>query len=102
MLNSGGCEAHWYVEVYDPSPTDWTYTNMGSGRHASYGTGQAAYVIKPAYLDMAGVFRWPDGAGSSSPSDSACYTKSSLSIGLPGQDRFFYLGGPGGDASGCH
>jgi hypothetical protein len=32
----------------------------------------------------------------------ACYTKSNLLVGPPGQERYFFLGGPGGDALGCN
>jgi hypothetical protein len=102
MLNSYGCQAHWYGEVYDETPTDWTLTNMGSGRHASGGFGQAAYVMTPFYVDLAGVSRWPAGGNYSSPQDSACYTRSPLFTEPPGQDRYFFLGGPGGDAIGCN
>lgn len=102
LINSGGCQAHWYGEVYDPTPTDWTWTNMGSGLLASGGFGQAAYIMTPYYTAPSGVSFWPDGALSAPPSDVACYTKSNLLVGGPGQERYFFLGGPGGDALGCN
>jgi hypothetical protein len=101
LIPSGGCQAHWYGEVFDPTPTDWTWTNMGSGLFASGGFGKAAYVMTPFYTDTWGVAHWPDGAVSAPQSDTACYTKSNLLTGGPGQERYFYLGGPGGDALGC-
>jgi hypothetical protein len=102
LIPSSGCQAHWYGEVFDPTPTDWTWTNLGSGLFASGGFGQAAYVMTPFYTDPSGVPHWPDGALSAPPSDAACYTRSSLLTGGPGQDRYFFLGGPGGDAAGCN
>jgi hypothetical protein len=74
---------------------------MGSGLFASGGFGKAAYVMTPFYTDTWGVAHWPDGAVSAPQSDTACYTKSNLLTGGPGQERYFYLGGPGGDALGC-
>jgi Neprosin len=52
MLNQGACRAAWYGEVFDPTPTDWTWTNMGSGQFAVDGYGYAAYVRDPMYLDL--------------------------------------------------
>ena len=101
LISSSGCEAHWYGEVFDPTPTDWTWTNMGSGLLASGGFGQAAYVMTPVYTAPWGVAYYPDGA-LSAPGDPACYTKSNLLIGPPGQERYFFLGGPGGEAVGCN
>lgn len=101
LIPSRGCEAHWYGEVFDPTPTDWTWTNMGSGLFASGGFGQAAYVMKPYYTALSGVTYYPDGAASA-PGDPACYKKSNLIVGGPGQERYFFLGGPGGDALGCN
>jgi hypothetical protein len=101
LIPSSGCQAHWYGEVFDPTPADWTWANMGSGLFASGGFGQAAYVMTPFYTAPSGVAYWPDGA-LSAPSDPACYTKSNLLVGGPGQERYFFLGGPGGDALGCN
>lgn len=101
LIPSGGCQAHWYGEVFDPTPTDWTWTNMGSGIFASGGFGQAAYVMTPTYTTLSGAIYYPDGALSAPPSVAACYTKSNLIVGGPGQERYFFLGGPGGDAFGC-
>jgi hypothetical protein len=102
LIPSGGCQAHWYGEVFDPTPTDWTSTNLGSGLFASGGFGQAAYMMTPSYKDLSGVVHWPDGAMNAPPADAACYTKSSLLMGGVGQERYFFLGGPGGDALGCN
>jgi len=75
---------------------------MGSGLFASGGFGQTAYVMTPYYTALSGASYWPDGALSAPPSDAACYTKSNLIVGGPGQERYFFLGGPGGDAFGCN
>ncbi len=101
LIPSSGCEAHWYGEVFDPTSTDWTWTNMGSGLFASGGFGQAAYVMTPFYTALSGTTYWPDGAAIA-PGDAACYTRSNLLAGPPGQERYFFLGGPGGDAVGCN
>jgi hypothetical protein len=36
-MNANGCRAHWYGEVFDGTPADWTNNNMGSGNYASQG-----------------------------------------------------------------
>jgi hypothetical protein len=102
LIPSSGCRAQWYGEVFDPTPTDWTWTNMGSGLFSSGGFGSAAYVMTPYYTAPSGINYWPDGALNAGPVDAACYTKSSLLTGGPGQERYFFLGGPGGDAVGCN
>lgn len=102
MIGSGGCEVDWYGEVFDPTPTDWTSTNMGSGLFASAGYGQAAYFRRPYYHDLSDVSHWPDSAVNVSPNDLACYTRTQLQAGGTGWERYFYLGGPGGDAPGCN
>jgi len=101
LINSNGCEADWYGEVFDPTPTNWTWTDMGSGNFSSTGAGKAAYVRDPLYSDAAGVSQWPSGSGSVVPVDSACYTRSSLFSSAAPWERYFYLGGPGGDVLGC-
>lgn len=103
MMGSWACKALWYGEVFDPTPTDWTYNNMGSGTFASAGYGSAAYFRNPYYIDLFGDSRWPEGfnTGNVNPRDTACYTNSSLLISAPPFDRVMYLGGPGGDAPGC-
>jgi hypothetical protein len=109
LMSSSACEAIWYGEVADRTPTDWTWTDMGSGQFGDVnGFGQAAYFRSPYYLDADGVFHWLEDVGAPNigpvePHDPACYTMSKMSIsnGDASWGRYFYLGGPGGDAPGC-
>jgi len=101
LIPSSACEVNWYGEVYDRSPTTWTWTDMGSGQFASTGWRNAAYFRDPFYSDTAGTPHWPDGALNLSPNDDACYTRTDLSTGTTPWDRYFYLGGPGADAPNC-
>jgi hypothetical protein len=102
LITTNGCESDWYGEVFDPTPTDWTWTDMGSGLLSSAGAGKAAYVRDPFYADATGVSQWPSGSISMVPVDSACYTRSTLFSSAAPWERYFYLGGPGGDATGCN
>lgn len=107
MLNKGACVAAWYGEVYDPTPDDWTWTNMGSGEFPTAGYGYASYVRDPMYLDPSYIPLYPidDAVNidkySVKPLFSPCYTRSTLTIGIPPWSRYVHLGGPGGDAPGC-
>jgi hypothetical protein len=105
-LNKAACTAAWYGEIYDETPTDWTWTDLGSGEFDSAGYGYAAYVRNPVFRDL--VFTaWSPGEDLVTestwmkPYDANCYTRTPLKSGSPPWDRFFYLGGPGGDAPGC-
>ncbi|WP_170229047.1 neprosin family prolyl endopeptidase [Polyangium fumosum] len=102
VMTSEACEAYWYGEVFDRTPTSWTATDMGSGHFAAEGFGRAAYFRLPVYLDTAGVAQWPDGAGTPSAVDPACYTSTELFNLGPGFERVMYVGGPGGDSPGCN
>jgi hypothetical protein len=101
LINASAAQAFWYGEVYDPTPTNWTWMDMGSGLFASTGANNASYFRNPYYITPSGSATWADGAANVGPSASACYTKSALYTGSPPFDRYFYLGGPGGEASGC-
>jgi hypothetical protein len=100
LLASQACEVAWYGEVYDPNstPTQWTLTDMGSGQFASEGWKKAAIFRNPTYVDPSESSQWPDAAKDANPHNDACYTKSGLGSGPTPWDRFFYVGGPGGDA----
>lgn len=103
LINNGACEIGWYGEVFDPTPTNWTPNDMGSGQFAATGYAQAAYVRLPLYIDSSGNSQWPGATTTAGPADSACYTTSSVFTGAdPNWTRHFYLGGPGGDAAGCN
>ncbi len=106
MLNKSACISAWYGEIYDETPSDWTWTDLGSGEFESVGYGYAAYVRNPMFRDL--VFTaWSPGEDLVTestwmkPYDAKCYTRSPLKLGASPWDRFFYLGGPGGDAPGC-
>ena len=105
MLNSAACESSWYGEVYDPSPTDWTWTDMGSGELPLAGYGYASYVRDPSLRDaLLGLAAYPGDCYpncSPTPYKDECYMRSPLTLSPPPWSRFFYLGGPGGDAPGC-
>lgn len=112
LIDGDACEVSWYGEVSDPTPTSWTATNMGSGQFASTGHFFASYQWQTFYRDLAGHNEWPDasgvpfGAGNPTPgfngvgpSDANCYTTSAPVLS---GDRHFFLGGPGGDNTGCN
>lgn len=101
MTNKGSaCEVDWYGEIYDPDPTDWTWTDMGSGQFADTGLGSASYVRLPVYYDTSGVSTYPDGSLTMTPFNDKCYTRSQLLANALGQP-YFFCSGPGGDAPGC-
>jgi len=111
MLNTGACAAAWYGEVYDPTPETWTWTDMGSGEFPTAGYGYSAYIRDPIYYDLSYAPLYPldDPMDATkykytmAPLAPACYTRSTLTAGAPPQwSRFIYLGGPGGDATGCN
>ncbi len=95
------CEMAWYGEVFDPTPTQWTWTDMGSGFFANTGLGGASYVRSPSYIDLAGVTLFPSAftVKAMIPMDTACYTMSPMLLDTQGAP-YFFLGGPGGDALG--
>ena len=103
LINTGGCQAHWYGEVYDPTPTSWTNTNMGSGLFASQGFGKAAYYRDAYYVDPANVSHWLESANGQQvgPVDTHCYTTTLIASAAAPWERSFFLGGPGGEAAGC-
>ena len=101
MLNKAACWSSWYGEVYDPTPTDWTWTDMGSGEFDTAGYGYAAYVRDPMWRDVLFAPQFPMEGWSMEPRNQKCYWRSWLTTSLSPWNRFFYLGGPGGDAAGC-
>jgi hypothetical protein len=103
QLNTKACKIAMYGEVFDQTETDWTSDNMGSGAFASAGWTHAAFVRRPSYIDTSSQWQWLDSSGLAAPQDTACYTVGSMvTSSTPGWERYFYLGGPGGDAAGCN
>jgi hypothetical protein len=100
LINFQGCEAQWYGEVYDPTPSDWTWTDMGSGYFASAGYAWASHVRNPYYVTSS-VPTWLDAPSDMEPTINACYTDSGLLYGALPWERYFHLGGPGGNGAGC-
>lgn len=92
----------WYGEVFDASSPASTFTDMGSGRFASTGFGQAAYFRNVTYYWQPATYWWWDSATAPRATDSNCYTVSSANFS---QDanwmNWFYWGGPGRDNSTC-
>jgi hypothetical protein len=83
-------------------PTKWTWSDMGSGQFASAGFGNAANFRNPSYFDLSGAPQWPSSdpnvTKDTKPVNDACYTKTNLSANQAPWERWFYVGGPGGDA----
>ncbi len=100
LMHYQGCNALWYGEVFDPTPTDWTWTDMGSGYWSSYGFKWAAHVRNPVYLYGASAY-YPPAPSAMTPKVNACYSNTAIQIGAAPWNRYFYLGGPGGNAIGC-
>jgi hypothetical protein len=109
LLSGGACRAGWYGEVFDSTPTVWTWTDMGSGEFASAGYGYASFIRNPKFRDY--IYGPWDAVECPSPNpldcyvgayDDACYTRSYLTTGSPPWSRYFYLGGPGGNSAGCY
>jgi hypothetical protein len=104
QIHNGACEGQWFGEVADPTPNTWTNANMGSGLFVAGGFGQAAYIREPFLQLTTSSSDWlsssiPTGAGH----DTDCYDLSAInSNGGSGWARWFYLGGPGGDNTGCN
>jgi hypothetical protein len=99
-ISTQSCQAQWYGEVYDPTPTTWTTTDMGSGQFSTQGSHFASYHWTPYIVDTSGASQWPDVVSAfellswktGNRTAGACYTTSTPSTG---SDRHFYLGGPG-------
>jgi hypothetical protein len=105
LIVPNACEMDWYGEVFDPAPTDWTNNNMGSGNFASTGWQQSGYIRDPWYVDTAGNYVWANNTTASAVTgavDAACYTTGPFLASTYPWDRYFFLGGPGGDAAGCN
>jgi hypothetical protein len=105
LIGSAACGSDWYGEVADPSPTTWSNADMGSGRFAADGWARAAFVRAPFVQLTTSTWDWHSsttplgGAGF----DNDCYTASQMfSNGGSGWERWFYVGGPGGDNTGCN
>jgi len=103
ILNKGGCNAAWYLEVLDAKPgTAWVQTELGTGKfHYEAGPGEAAWVRRPTYWDMNYVLQEPTVDYGMGPAKQECYTRSPLmDMGL-GLGKRFLAGGPGGYNSLC-
>ena len=99
-LDTGACEAAWYGEVFDPTPSTWTTTDMGSGQFADLGIGNAAWIRSLGiFTDGSGFWTSPTVDDPMTIYDPNCYTRTPLAK-QPDGELWLFLGGPGGDAPG--
>jgi len=81
-----------------PVPTAFSNIHLASV-NLSIEMGFASFFREPFYYDTSGVPTWPDATVGPIPVDSRCYTTSAMFSGTSPWGRFFYLGGPGNEAS---
>ncbi len=103
MLNKGACRAHFYSEIYDGTPEQWTYTDMGSGLPLDAGPNRVAYMRRLTFREplWVEVEVTPAKDNHSQPEISACYTRTDLKPDSPFTGHFLIYSGTGGDAQGC-
>lgn len=102
MLSGGACRAAWYGEVYNKNPTATITTEMGSGKFAEAGLGNAAHVRNPLFYDLLWFGVKPTNTFSMAPDEPLCYTASALTqLGAPSDSSFIFIGGPGGKNPAC-
>lgn len=103
MLNQGACRAHFYSEIYDGTPDDWTWTDMGSGLPLDAGANKVAYMRRLAFREPLWVEVEVTKAmdNRSKLEISECYTRTSLKSDSPFTGNFLNYSGEGGDAPGC-
>jgi Neprosin len=97
LLNSGACVVAQYGEIARMKPASGKRppkAEMGSGRFAEAGAGQAASVRRPRYFDLLWFTRVPSD-GRMTPSEPSCYTRTPL------RNDIFFLGGHGDEDRGC-
>jgi hypothetical protein len=106
-LNGGACRAAWYAEVYDGTPTSWTWTDVGSGLDMSLGFAYLAYVRNPEFRDLVSGL-WSAGDCTqdicfTKPMDTECYSRSTLMSWTPPKwTKYFYVMGDGSDNPYCY
>ena len=102
LLDKGACRAHWYEEIYDGTPTNWTTTDMGSGEYAEAGPNKADYIRRMMYLDPFWLAHEVDKTMGtpSEPNESNCYSRSKTEND-PFAGYYFFCGGPGSDSPLC-
>jgi hypothetical protein len=100
LINNSSCQVHWYGEVFDPTPTDWTFANMGNG---VFGTSAGSAYMRQLFSEGFLFNTWLSTSAVTTPTqDTACYSTSAVNQSVTsGWERWFTLGGPGGDAVGC-
>lgn len=102
LLSKGACRAHWYEEVYDGTPANWTTTDMGSGEFAEAGPGRADYIRRMMYLDPFWAAHEVDESNSteSRPYEPNCYSRSPMKY-EPLAGKIVFCGGTGSNAPLC-
>lgn len=94
FLTTGACNASWFGETFDPTPTTWNTEDMAGGFFPSQGYGWAGYVRNIINARASGNV-WFSTSASTLPEEPLCYTRSSIGSGSGNWSRYFYYGGPG-------
>ena len=97
LMNSAACQASWYGEVFDPTPTSWTTDDMGEGGYDFAGFGWASYFHDVWFFTTGDVATYANAGNSALPTpiDNHCYTTGAWNSGGALGANWFYLGGPG-------
>ncbi len=103
LITFQGCKAQFYGEVYDSTPSVWTYTDMGSGYYPVSGLGKAAHMRNPYYTLPSGQSVWLDAFADLYPGiNPECYQTSPVYSAAAPWNVYFLLGGAGNNIFGCH
>jgi hypothetical protein len=101
LIDAAACEADWYGEVFDPTPTTWDNSDMGNGV-SGFVSGAGAIHGMVVHLTSGADAFFSTSASDGGPTDAACYRTSSVRVkNQLNWERWFRYGGPGGDAVGC-
>jgi len=92
----------WFGEIWDSSAPAATSTDLGSGAFADTWWQHAAYFRNVTFFWQPATYWWWD-SGSISPTDTNCYTVNGPHFSNdPAWRNWFFYGGPGKEAAGCH
>ena len=85
----------WYGEIVDVDDSIKTYTDMGSGRHASQRWQKAAYMRNIWVYYASNGYRYQYNPGSIWATDSGCYSIEKHFQSGGSWESYFWWGGPG-------
>jgi len=85
----------WYGEIVDVDDGVNSYTDMGSGYHASNGWQWAAYTRNVRYYNVSNGYSYDYNPGSVWASDSDCYSIQNHALSGGSWGSYFWWGGPG-------